>query len=227
MMMIIGAALIGTLCVLAHRIAVYALPVMLGFEIARFAYGTGAGMIGAGLVGFIAGAVAFGLLSVVFVSLKSPIARIIIGLIFALPAAGAGYALVSGVSASAVPSDLWRPIFTIQIDRALQMTGALGRYRFPVPSANRSLLPVSALADPTRPRRGMSDRRPAFGLVRLPATADARFFPPPSALQRETKKRASAALHSRSSPPGAGPGVLRSHDCHRGRDGRGPIRKGT
>ena len=86
---------------------------MLGFEIVRIAYGPGAGLIGAGIIGLVASAVAFGLLSVVFVSVKSPITRVVIGLIFALPAAGAGYALLSGFSASAVPSEIWRQILCI------------------------------------------------------------------------------------------------------------------
>jgi hypothetical protein len=108
---IMSTVLIGTLCVLAYRLAVYALPVMLGFAIARIVYQTGAGMMGAGIIGFIAGAMAYGLLSVLFVSLRSPVARIAVGLVFALPAAGAGYALVSGISANAIPSELWRFMF--------------------------------------------------------------------------------------------------------------------
>jgi hypothetical protein len=110
-LIIMSTVLIGTLCVLAYRLAVYALPVMLGFAIARIAYQTGAGMMGASIIGFIAGAVAYGLLSVLFVSLRSPAARIVVGLVFALPAAGAGYALVSGISANAIPSELWRLMF--------------------------------------------------------------------------------------------------------------------
>ena len=112
-LIIVSTVLIGTLCVLAYRLAVYALPVMLGFAIARIAYQTGAGMIGASIIGFIAGASAYGLLSVLFVSLQSPTSRIVVGLIFALPAAGAGYALVSGISANAIPSELWRLMFCV------------------------------------------------------------------------------------------------------------------
>ena len=110
-LIIMSTVLIGALCVLAYRLAVYALPVMLGFAIARIAYQTGAGMMGAGIIGFIAGAMAYGLLSVLFVSLRSPVARIAVGLVFALPAAGAGYALVSGISANAISSELWRFMF--------------------------------------------------------------------------------------------------------------------
>jgi intracellular septation protein A len=111
--LIMCVMLTGTLCVLAYRFAVHALPIVLGFQIAHVVFGTGAGLIGAGIVGLVSGAVAFGLLSVIFVSVKSPIVRVIIGLVFALPAAGAGYALMAGMTASAVPSEIWRQIFCI------------------------------------------------------------------------------------------------------------------
>jgi hypothetical protein len=110
-LLIMSTVMIGTLCVLAYRLAVYALPVMFGFEITRVAYETGAGMTGASIIGFIAAAVTYGLLSVLFVSLRSPAVRIAIGLTFALPAAGAGYALISGISANAIPSEFWRLMF--------------------------------------------------------------------------------------------------------------------
>jgi hypothetical protein len=112
-LIIMSTVLIGTLCVLAYRLAVYALPVMLGFAIARIANQTGAGLISASIIAFVAGAVAYGILSVLFLSLRSPAARIAVGLIFALPAAGTGYALISGISANMIPSELWRLMFCI------------------------------------------------------------------------------------------------------------------
>ena len=133
-LMIMSTVLIGTLCVLAYRLAVYALPVMLGFAIARIAYQTGAGMIGASIIGFIAGAVTYGLLSVLFVSLRSPAARIAVGLVFALPAAGAGYALVSGISTNAIPSELWRLMFCVL---GGLLVGAAAFTRLSVPATRR------------------------------------------------------------------------------------------
>lgn len=56
---------------------------MLGVTAAQFAYQTGAGFIGAGLVGFVAAV------------------------------AVAGYALVHGVTREAVPSEIWRQISCI------------------------------------------------------------------------------------------------------------------
>ncbi|MBB3871277.1 hypothetical protein [Brevundimonas mediterranea] len=109
--MLISVALIAGLCVLAYTLAVYALPFMLGGEAARLAYATGSGLIGAGLVGLVAGAAAYGLLVFAFASLRSPVLRLIVALVFAAPAAMAGYALVHGVTGDAVPSEVWRQIF--------------------------------------------------------------------------------------------------------------------
>lgn len=105
--------LVIVLCVLAYRLATYALPFLLALEIARFAYGTGAGWIGAGIVGFFAGVVSFGILAVLFATLRIPILRLAVALIFAAPAAVAGYALVHGVTREVVPSEIWRQIFCI------------------------------------------------------------------------------------------------------------------
>ncbi|MFG1277203.1 hypothetical protein [Xanthobacter autotrophicus] len=111
--MLMSVALIAGLCVLAYTLAVYALPFMLAVEAARLAYATGSGLIGAGLVGLVAGAAAYGLLVFVFASLRSPVLRLIVALIFAAPAAMAGYALVHGITREAVPSEIWRQIFCI------------------------------------------------------------------------------------------------------------------
>ncbi|MFI0849011.1 hypothetical protein [Mesorhizobium sp. IMUNJ 23232] len=105
--------LVGMLCVLAYTLATYALPFMLALAAARFAYETGAGFIGAALVGLAAGAVSFGLLSLLFAATRSPILRITIALIFAAPATVAGYALVHGVAGELVPSPVWRAIFSV------------------------------------------------------------------------------------------------------------------
>lgn len=105
--------LIVMLCVLAYRLATFALPLMLALEAAGFAYGTGAGWIGAGIVGFCAGVASFGILVFLFATLRAPVLRVAVALIFAAPAAGAGYALVHGIAREAVPSEIWRQIFCI------------------------------------------------------------------------------------------------------------------
>lgn len=111
--MFMSVALVVLLCVLAYNLAVYALPFFVGLTAAQFAYETGSGLIGAGLVGLFSAGVAFGVLAGLFETIRSPVIRLIVALIFAAPAAVAGYALVYGITKEAVPSGIWRQIFCI------------------------------------------------------------------------------------------------------------------
>jgi len=86
---------------------------MLTLEATRLAYATGAGWIGAGIVGFFAGVASFGILAFLFATLRAPILRLAVAVVFAAPAAVAGYTLVHGVTREAVPSQIWRQIFCI------------------------------------------------------------------------------------------------------------------
>jgi hypothetical protein len=113
MLILLAVPLIGMMCMLAYRLATFALPCLLGFTAARFAYTTGAGLIGAGLVGSAAGMAAFGILALLFHSLRSPVLRFLIMIAFVGPAALAGYQLVHGIAREAVPSVIWRQIFFI------------------------------------------------------------------------------------------------------------------
>lgn len=112
-LLVVAIVLVGAVAVLAYRLATFALPFMLALEAARFAYATGAGWIGAAIVGFVAGVAAFGILAFLFDTLRAPILRLAVALVFAAPASVAGYALVHGVTREAVPSDIWREIFCI------------------------------------------------------------------------------------------------------------------
>ncbi|ENR5136341.1 hypothetical protein ACEWHB_001428 [Pseudomonas aeruginosa] len=124
--MLMSVVLIAGLCVLAYTLAVYALPFMLGVTAAQFAYQTGSGFIGAGLVGIVAAVAAFGILAFLFDTLRPPILRLLVALVFAAPAAIAGYALIHGVTKESVPSEIWRQIFCI-IGGAFVGTSALLR----------------------------------------------------------------------------------------------------
>jgi len=112
-LMLMAGALVAGLCVLAYTLAVYALPFMIGVEAAKWAYASGSGLIGAGLIGLVAAAAAYGLLVVLFMVVRSPILRLAVAFVFAAPAAVAGFALVHGITREAVPSEVWRTIFCI------------------------------------------------------------------------------------------------------------------
>ncbi|MGH6703337.1 MAG: hypothetical protein ACRECG_08065 [Bradyrhizobium sp.] len=109
--MLMSVALVGILCLVAYTLATYALPVMLGFAAARFAYHTGSGAIGASFIGVIAAAAAFAVFAVLFATQRSPILRLTVALVFAVPAVFAGYTLVHGVTFEVIPSAIWRQIF--------------------------------------------------------------------------------------------------------------------
>ncbi|MEI9986583.1 MAG: hypothetical protein WDN69_27470 [Aliidongia sp.] len=103
--------LIVMLCMLFFTLATYALPFMLGLEVARFAYHTGSGFLGAVLVGIVTGAAVFGLAFLLLGIVRSPVLQIVVALIYAAPAVVAGYALVYGITHEYVPSDIWRQLF--------------------------------------------------------------------------------------------------------------------
>ncbi|GHC10048.1 hypothetical protein GCM10007291_03070 [Gemmobacter nanjingensis] len=111
--MFMSVALVALVCVLAYTLAIYALPFFVGLAAAQFAYQTGSGLVGAGLVGLFSAGAAFGILAVLFETIRSPVIRLIVALVFAAPAAVAGYALVYGITKEAVPSEIWRQIFCI------------------------------------------------------------------------------------------------------------------
>lgn len=111
--MFMSAALVALLCVIAYRLAVYALLFFIWLAAAQFAYQAGACLIGAGLIGLFSAGVAFGVLAGLFETIRTPVIRLIVALIFAAPAAVAGYALVYGVTKEAMPSEIWRHIFCI------------------------------------------------------------------------------------------------------------------
>lgn len=105
--------LTGMLCMLFFTLATYALPFMLGLEVARFAYHSGSGILGAVLVGIVVGMLVFGLAFLLLGIVRSPVLQITVALVYTAPAVVAGYALVYGITREYIPSDIWRQLFCI------------------------------------------------------------------------------------------------------------------
>ena len=124
----------GAACVALYQFAVFALPAYLGFAAGFWAIHTGAGAIGGILVGIVAGALVFVIGQVVFAGSRSPIVRILVALLFAVPATYAGYSIVQQVWALAMPPTSWRYVFGVM---AAMMTGgtALARLSAPLRAA--------------------------------------------------------------------------------------------
>jgi len=75
------------------------------------AYHSGAGEIGAFLVGLIAGALTLAAGQTAVAAFRSPLIRIAIALLFAVPAAMAGYHAAFGVAQLGVPAEPWQRAF--------------------------------------------------------------------------------------------------------------------
>mgnify|MGYP001171410026 CR=1 FL=1 len=113
LLLMLAVALTGAMAVFAYSLAIHALPVIVAITVARIAHATGAGIVGAGVVELLAGVASFGLMVFLFAALRSPILRLAVAIVFALPAAVAGYSLVHGVVGHVVPSEIWRQFFSI------------------------------------------------------------------------------------------------------------------
>jgi hypothetical protein len=102
---------IGFFCWLIFTLIVYALPFVVGLTAGMAAFHGGAGVIGALVVGVAVGALTLLVGQVAFASARPLILRAAIGLLYAVPAAIAGYHAVLGLSQIGVPPLPWREAF--------------------------------------------------------------------------------------------------------------------
>ncbi len=101
-MIVIGIILsfisLAFLCWLLFALAVHALPVLVGLAAGLAAYQSGSGEFGAFLVALIAGAVTLAAGQIAVAAFRSPLIRTAIALVFAVPAAMAGYHAALGLA---------------------------------------------------------------------------------------------------------------------------------
>lgn len=116
-MLVIGIVLsvfgIGFLCWLLFTLAVYALPFFAGMTAGLAAFHSGAGVIGALLVGVVAGGATLAIGQIAFAAVRSPVFRAIIAPVYAVPAVIAGYHATLGLAQIGVPSEAWREVFGV------------------------------------------------------------------------------------------------------------------
>ncbi len=103
-------AMFGLFCWILFTLAVYALPFFVAVMAGLFAYESGAGPIGAILVGATAGTVTLIAGQTLFALFRSPVLRWGLALAFAAPAAFAGYHATHGLTALFALSDVWEQI---------------------------------------------------------------------------------------------------------------------
>ena len=102
---------IGLLIALMFNMAIYALPLCAAVTAGRLAYASGAGWLGAILVGLLAGVLTLGVGQLVLGVTKSNLVRLLIAVAFAAPAAFAGYHVVLGLSHIGGAHGVWQTVF--------------------------------------------------------------------------------------------------------------------
>jgi len=104
---------LGFFCWVLFTLAIYALPFFVGMTVGLYVHESGTGPLGAIILGMVAAAFVVVIGQVVFSLVRTPILRIAIALMFAVPAAIAGYYATFGVSGLTMSSDIWRQVFGV------------------------------------------------------------------------------------------------------------------
>jgi hypothetical protein len=104
---------LGFFCWLLFTLAVYALPFFAGLSVGLAAFHSGAGLIGALVVGLIVGVTILVLGQIVLTTVRTPVIRIFIGLIYAVPATVAGYQLGFALARISMPVGGWQQGFAV------------------------------------------------------------------------------------------------------------------
>ena len=111
-MIIIGIVLafigLAYLCWLLFALAIYALPFFAGVTAGLATYHSGSGPIAAIIVGAIASSITLIVGQIAFMTLRSPLIRAVIALLFVVPAAVAGYHAALGLAHIGISADGWR-----------------------------------------------------------------------------------------------------------------------
>jgi hypothetical protein len=156
-MIIIGIILsfiaLGFFCGLLFLLAVHALPVLAGATAALFAYHTGAGPIGAVLVGMILGVVTLVGGQIAVATMRSSLIRVAIALLFVVPAAIAGYYATRGLVHISVPAEGWRDALAL-IGAIVVGTAAWTRITPIAQTRGGQVVPPSAQPPPASANRG-------------------------------------------------------------------------
>ena len=102
---------LGFFCWLVFTLAAYALPFFVGLSAGLAAFHSGSGFLGALVVGILVGVATLVLGQIVFAIARTPLIRLLIGLVYAVPATVAGYQVCFAVAGIGVPAGNWQYVF--------------------------------------------------------------------------------------------------------------------
>ena len=110
--MLIGFALIiiavYLCCGLLVRLSIHALPLFVAFAVASAAYRADYGIVLALVEAALAGILTMASAQIALGLVRSDFGRAVIGLVFAVPAALAGYYAAHGIAAATMPASFWQ-----------------------------------------------------------------------------------------------------------------------
>jgi hypothetical protein len=140
-MIIIGIILsfvgLAYLCWLLFALAVYALPFFAAVTVGLTAYHSGSGSIAAIAIGAITGSVVVILAQTAVTRSRSRLMRAALALLFAVPAAVAGYHAARGLAHLVVPAETWRDAIAIAGATIVAATASMRMLLFPPPDAGQ------------------------------------------------------------------------------------------
>jgi hypothetical protein len=147
-MIILGIILsvfaIAFFCWLLFTLAVYALPFFVGLTAAFTAYHHGYGVFGSGLIAIIVGAGVLALGQLLFAAVRVPILRACIALVFAIPAAVAGYHATLGIAHICIPAGALSQILAFSGATLVGVTAWSRMATFISPATGEALQDASA-----------------------------------------------------------------------------------
>jgi hypothetical protein len=104
---------LGVLCWALFALAIHALPFFVGLTAGIYSFQAGMGPFGAIVIGFIVAGFVLVLGRYAFSVARAPVIRLVIGLLFAVPAARAGYDVTLAFAHLGIPSEWWRESFAM------------------------------------------------------------------------------------------------------------------
>jgi len=129
---------LGFLCWLLFTLAVYALPFLAGLTVGLAAFHGGAGVIGAFIVGVLAGVAILAIGQVAVAGARTPLTRISIALVYAIPATIAGYQLSFGFAGIGMPAGTWQQVFAAGGAVLVGLTAFTRMAIVPLPAGRRA-----------------------------------------------------------------------------------------
>ena len=144
MFIIFAVTALAVLCWLLFHLATLALPLAVGISAATLAYSSGAGLTGAGVVGFMVGVVTLAAGQFLVSATRSPALRAATATVFAAPATIVGYSVVHRIMVACNATPTWAIILSV-LGAAVTGGAAIVRVSVPAPGGSGGAsLPGSA-----------------------------------------------------------------------------------